>query len=178
MRTIGRRNLFFQKWVKYTIYIREKIIEKATKFNNIMTHVYNKVDKVYGMKLMLTIWRNNKNRLKKYEKHKRLVNYIARKWLKRVHKDYDLVYYLRIWKRNIVLNRPGIKELFWEPPKEYIQRVKPPYEGKYGQHLWGKISKVPLSKHTFNMMCNGTSVYNVMLRYALDGTKFFKEICG
>jgi len=74
--------------------------------------------------------------------------------------------------------RPGIKELFWEPPKEYIQRVKPPYEGKYGQHLWGKISKVPLSKHTFNMMCNGTSVYNVMLRYALDGTKFFKEICG
>lgn len=111
MRIVGRRNLFFKKWVGYTIFIREKIIEKAIKFNKMMTLVYDKVDRIYSMKLILAIWRKNKNRMKKYEKHKRLIHYIVRKWLKRVHKEYDLVHYLRIWKRNIVLHRPGIKEL-------------------------------------------------------------------
>lgn len=111
LRTIGKRNIFFKRWVQYTVSLREKIIQKATKFNKILTVAYNKIDKPYSLSLMLKIWRKAKNRMKSYENHKRMVHYSLKKWTDRVHKQYDLAHYIRIWKRNVVLKRPGLKDI-------------------------------------------------------------------
>ena len=81
LRTVGKRNLFFKRWVQITISLREKVILKAMKFNKLLTIVYNKVDQPYSLKIMFKIWRDAKNRMKSYEKRKRLVHYIAKKWM-------------------------------------------------------------------------------------------------
>ena len=60
---------------------------------------------------MFKVWRDAKNRMKSYEKRKRLVHYIARKWMIKANKHYDLVHYIRLWKRHVVLKRPGLKDM-------------------------------------------------------------------
>jgi hypothetical protein len=74
--------------------------------------------------------------------------------------------------------RNDIRELYSENigKKPRLQR---PYKGKFGQHLWHTAPSAPyyLRQHRFQDVCNSTSMYNDMLRYALEGSDWLKKTC-
>jgi len=74
--------------------------------------------------------------------------------------------------------RHDIRELYNENIKKKA-RVRPPYEGKYGQHLWytSPLAAKFLKAHTLTDICNSTSIYNEMLRFALNDTMFLRKTC-
>ena len=87
-------------------------------------------------------------------------------------------------------SKGDIRELFMENDAKPA-RMQPPYVGithwdkvpipytKYGQHLWHSIPLAAryLRAHTFQHICNSTSMYNAMLRYALRGSPFLTAQC-
>ena len=87
-------------------------------------------------------------------------------------------------------SKGDIHELFMENTRK-PPRMRPPYIGmtvwdkvpipytKYGQHLWHSIPVATryLRSHSFRDICNSTSMYNEMLRYALHGSPFLKSHC-
>ena len=75
-------------------------------------------------------------------------------------------------------SRQDIHELFQEN-KFKPARIRSPYSGKYGQHLWHSIPIATkyLRLHRFDHVCNSTSIYNEMLRYALHGSEWLIKTC-
>lgn len=87
-------------------------------------------------------------------------------------------------------SKGDIHELFMENTGKPA-RMRPPYIGttvwdmkpipytKYGQHLWHSVPVATryLRAHSFLDICNSTSMYNEMLRYALRGSPFLKTHC-
>ena len=59
-------------------------------------------------------------------------------------------------------------------------RLVPPYTGKYAVHLWNRVNtaSVYLRDHRFEMICVSMSMYNSMLRFALNGTLFLAKLCA
>jgi Glycosyltransferase sugar-binding region containing DXD motif len=74
--------------------------------------------------------------------------------------------------------RHDVRELYQEN-KEKPARVRPPYDGKYGQHLWHALPLADkfLRAHQFSQICDSTSIYNEMLRFALNGTAWLRATC-
>lgn len=77
-------------------------------------------------------------------------------------------------------NKGDLKQLYMErnvPPTE--PWLAPPFPNKWGQHLWREHAKVYLHKegNKFERICNSSSIYNSMLRFALNGTRFLRKLC-
>ena len=77
-------------------------------------------------------------------------------------------------------SRSDLHELFREPhtvAKKH--RLTAPYDGKYAVHLWNRVRTASnyLSSHRVDDICQAKSMYNEMLRYALNGSAFLTQLC-
>jgi len=82
-------------------------------------------------------------------------------------------------------SRSDLHELYKEnkqlkPHQQPLLRLHPPYNGKYAQHLWHSVQTAHnyLKAHKLKDVCNSTSMYNQMLRYALRDSPWLKSNCG
>jgi len=60
-----------------------------------------------------------------------------------------------------------------------VHRLSPPYSGKHAVHLWNRVPTAGryLHSHRLDHVCTGTSMYNNMLRFALNGSAFLATLC-
>jgi hypothetical protein len=74
--------------------------------------------------------------------------------------------------------RPHLKELYQENEPSATLRFKPPYDGKYGQHLWHAHAVRYLQQIKLEHICNSTSMYASMVRFALSESPWLKDHCS
>ena len=77
-------------------------------------------------------------------------------------------------------SRADLHLLFGDRTTTKGPSVSPPYPGKHAVHLWNRVSVASgyLSRHRIEGICGGSSMYNEMLRFALNGTAFLTKLCG
>lgn len=75
-------------------------------------------------------------------------------------------------------SRSDLHELFREQKKG--KRLFAPYSGKYAVHLWNRVrvATTYLAAHRLEHICSSDSMYNEMLRFALNGTVFLERLCA